>query len=119
MTLVARLNLEGIDATAVPNVLPSVCGRRDLGRIVEQHTYPEPGNLFTGLPIVASPSSLMPTPCLRIDPFIGRASSFALGLGSTTSTYSASWWMSVYASPVCSWTTEFSGRWRAPPAVGE
>lgn len=99
MTLVARLNLEGIDATAVPNVLPSVCGRRDLGRIVEQHTYPEPGNLFTGLPIVASPSSLMPTPCLRIDPFIGRASSFALGLGSTTSTYSASWWMSVYDFP--------------------
>lgn len=99
MTLVARLNLEGIDAYAVPNVLPSVCGRRDLGRIVEQHTYPEPGNLFTGLPIVASPSSLMPTPCLRIDPFIGRASSFALGIGSTTSTYSASWWMSVYDFP--------------------
>ena len=56
MTLRARFTLEGIDATAVPNVLPSVCGRRDLGRIVEQHTYPEPGNLFTGLPIVASPS---------------------------------------------------------------
>lgn len=99
MTLVARLNLEGIDATAVPNVLPSVCGRRDLGRIVEQHTYPEPGNLLTGLPIVASPSALMPTPCIRIDPFVGRAASFALGLGSTTSTYSASWWMSVYDFP--------------------
>lgn len=99
MSLRFRLNLEGIDATAVPNVLPSVCGRRDVGRIVEQHTFPEPGNVFTGLPIVPAPSALMSSPCLRVDPFLGRASSFAAGIGSTTSTYSASWWMSVYDFP--------------------
>lgn len=99
MTLRARFTLEGIDATAVPNVLPSVCGRRDLGRVVEQHTFPEPSNVFTGIPIVSSPSSLMSSPVARFDPFLGKANSWALGLGSTTSTYSASWWMSVYDFP--------------------
>lgn len=99
MTLLARLALEGVNPTGVPNVLPAVCGRRDLGRIVDQHTFPEPGNIVTGLPLVSTTNAIMTTPCIRATPFLGRANSFGLAFGSTLTTYSAAWCCAVEEFP--------------------
>lgn len=101
MTLVFRQTLEGINPSIITTLSPLVNGRRDIGQRIEQHTYPEPGNLGTGFPIQVPVSPVeMDAACIRHMPFISAPSSFGVRIAATpTSSWAAAWSQLATASP--------------------